>query len=48
MKLKTVSDKKIIEHFVDNVEAPQTMTNYPSDFLNTSLETLSKLARKII
>ena len=48
MKLKTVSDKKIIEHFVDNVEVPQTMTNYPSDFLNTSLETLSKLARKII
>ena len=48
MKLKTVSDKKIIEHFVDNVEAPQTMTNYPSDFLNTSLETLSRLARKII
>lgn len=48
LKLKTVSDKKIIEHFVDNVEVPQTMTNYPSDFLNTSLETLSKLARKII
>ena len=48
LKLKTVSDKKIIEHFVDNVEVPQTMTNYPSDFLNTSLEILSKLARKII
>ena len=47
-KLKTVSDKKIIEQFVDFVEIPQNMEENPSNFLSRSLESLSKLTRKII
>ena len=47
-KLKTVSDKKIIEQFVDFVEIPQNMEENPSSFLSRSLESLSNLARKII
>ena len=47
-KLKIVSDKKIIEQFVDFVEIPQNMEENPSNFLSRSLESLSKFARKII
>ena len=48
LKLKTVSDKKIIEHFVDTVEIPQNMGKNPLDFLDKSLVSFSKFGRKII
>ena len=48
VKKKKITDKKIIENFVDAVEIPQTMKEIPPDFFNKSLKSLSKLARRII
>ena len=48
VKKKKITDKKIIENFVDIVEIPQTMKETPPDFFNKSLKSLSKLARRII
>jgi len=48
MRNKKITDKKIIENFVDIVEIPQTMKENTPYFFSNSLKSLSKFARGII
>ena len=47
-KKKKITDKKIIENFVDIVEIPKTMKGRPPHFFSNSLKSLSESARRII
>ena len=47
-KKKKITDKKIIENFVDIVEVPKTMKGHPSHFFSNGLKSLSESARRII
>ena len=47
-KKKKITDRKIIENFVDIVEIPQNMKGNPPRFFSNSLKSLSESARRII
>jgi len=47
-KLKIVSDKEVVEHFVDNFEFPLNLVQRSSNSTNKIINLLSKFVRKII
>ena len=47
-KLKNISDKEVIEHFVNNFEFPLNLVQSTSKNANKIIELLSKLSRNII
>jgi GT2 family glycosyltransferase len=47
-KLKDISDKEVIEHFVNNFELPLNLVQSTSNITNKVIEFLSKLSRTLI